>query len=360
MDFGLSDDQTLLQTSLSRVLNVAAPLARVRRFAEDETDKASDVWDALASLGLPGLVIAPARGGMGLGLLDAALAAECLGRHVAPIPFAATSVMVPLALQDAGTTAQCARWLPSLAEGACTAGLAVSEHTGAKEDAGVRYIDGRLCGRALFVLDFAADVFLVADESARLYLVERDAAGLEARSLVSIDRSRRLGELLFRAVPAVCLPGSENPLVLQRTLDRGRVLLAADTLGAAQHMLDAAVSYAGTRQQFGRVIGSFQAVKHLCAEMAAALEPCRALLWYAAHSLDLEATDAHITACHTKAHMAEVGKFVAKTATEVHGGVGFTDLLGLHYWFKRIGLNRQWLGSPERLRHEAARAQGYA
>ena len=136
------------------------------------------------------------------------------------------------------------------------------------------------------------------------------------------------------------------------------VLCAADTLGAAQHMLDAAVAYSGQREQFGRVIGSFQAVKHLCADMAAALEPCRALVWYAAYALDALPDEAHLSACHAKAHVAEVGTMVAKTATEVHGGVGFTDLLGLHYWFKRIGLNRQLFGGPERARADAAAAQG--
>ena len=140
-------------------------------------------------------------------------------------------------------------------------------------------------------------------------------------------------------------------------LDVGRVLLAADTLGAAQTMLDQAVAYSLTREQFNRPIGSFQAVKHMCAEMAAGLEPCQSLVWYAAHAVDSIPDEARVTACHAKAHVAEVGKFVAKTATEVHGGMGFTDLLGLHYWFKRIGLNRQLLGSPERLREEAARAQ---
>jgi alkylation response protein AidB-like acyl-CoA dehydrogenase len=134
-------------------------------------------------------------------------------------------------------------------------------------------------------------------------------------------------------------------------------MLAADTLGAAQNMLDQAVAYAGERKQFGRPIGSFQAVKHMCAEMAAALEPCRAMVWYAAHALDHLPDEAHHTACHTKAHVSEVGKFVARTATEVHGGMGFTDLLGLHYWFKRIGYNRAMLGAPELLREAAARAQ---
>jgi alkylation response protein AidB-like acyl-CoA dehydrogenase len=92
--------------------------------------------------------------------------------------------------------------------------------------------------------------------------------------------------------------------------------------------------------------------------MAAELEPCRAFVWYAGHALDSLPAEARLTACHAKAHLAEVGTFVARTATEVHGGMGFTDLVGLHYWFKRIGFNRQLLGTPERLRQEAAALQG--
>ncbi|MDE0759170.1 MAG: acyl-CoA dehydrogenase family protein, partial [Pseudomonadales bacterium] len=145
-----------------------------------------------------------------------------------------------------------------------------------------------------------------------------------------------------------------------KALDTGRVIQAADTLGAAQCMLDQAVAYANQREQFNRVIASFQAVKHMCAEMAANLEPCRSMIWYAGHALQTVPEEAPLIACHAKAHLAEVGRFVAKTATEVHGGMGFTDLVGLHYWFKRIGCNRQLLGSPERLREDAARIQSLA
>ncbi|MCY1359267.1 pimeloyl-CoA dehydrogenase, small subunit [compost metagenome] len=106
------------------------------------------------------------------------------------------------------------------------------------------------------------------------------------------------------------------------------------------------------------MIGSFQAVKHLCAEMAAALEPGRALVWYAAHAFDALPEEAALLAAHAKSHLSETGTFVARTATEVHGGMGITDLLGLHYWFKRIGFNRQLLGGPERVRHLAAEMQG--
>ena len=141
-------------------------------------------------------------------------------------------------------------------------------------------------------------------------------------------------------------------------LDAGRVALAAETLGAAQSMLDGAVAYAGQRRQFGRAIASFQAVKHACAEMAAALEPCRALVWYAAHAQDAPEPEARMLAAQAKAHLDEVGREVARGATEVYGGMGFTELLGLPAWFRRIMANRQLLGGPERCRDDAALAQG--
>ena len=172
-----------------------------------------------------------------------------------------------------------------------------------------------------------------------------------------VDRTRRLIALELDQVEADLLPGSENAEVAQDLVDAGRVVLAADTLGASQSMLDQAVAYAMQREQFDRVIASFQAVKHMCAEMAAEIEPARSLLWYAGYALDAVPDEAHLTACHTKAHLSEVGTFVARTSTVVHGGMGFTDLLGLHYWFKRIGFNRQFLGGPERVREEAAAAQ---
>ena len=200
-------------------------------------------------------------------------------------------------------------------------------------------------------------MYLVADENRALYLVEANAPGLERRRLTTIDKTRRVGELVFDNVTADLLPGSRDPEVCARVIDAGRVVLAADTLGAAQDMLTKAVAYSKQREQFGRVVGSFQAVKHMCAEMAAELEPCRAMMWYAAHAFDAIPDEARLTACHTKAHVAEVGTFVARTSTEVHGGIGFTDELGLHLWFKRIGANRQLLGGPDRVREEAAKLQ---
>jgi alkylation response protein AidB-like acyl-CoA dehydrogenase len=144
-----------------------------------------------------------------------------------------------------------------------------------------------------------------------------------------------------------------------RMLDAGRVALAADLLGASERCLEKAVEYAKQREQFGRLIGSFQAVKHMCAEMAAELEPARSLVWYAAHAFSERPDEASLMAAHAKAHMAEVATQIARTSTEVHGGIGFTDEHDLHFWFKRIGVARQLLGGPTQLREHAARLQGW-
>jgi len=370
MEFGLSQDQVLLTDSVNRFLADRAGLANARRFAVGSARSDAALLKGLSELGVTGLLIPEAHGGVGLTLLDAALVSERLGAAIAPAPFVANAVMAPLALLEGGSPQQQADWLPRIASGAAVVGAALAEASGARDGAGVTARNGKLAGKALFVLDFEADAYIVADKDGALHLVARDARGLSRVDLQSIDRTRPIGELVFADTPAEPLPRSgvgetrsgagmgRGRAVLTRVLDAGRVTLAADALGAAQSMLDQAVAYAKEREQFGRKIGSFQAVKHLCAEMAAALEPSRALVWYAAFAADALPDEAHLNACHAKAHLAEVGKFVAKTATEVHGGMGFTDLLGLHYWFKRIGFDRQMLGTPERLRDEAARAQG--
>src|SRR6185437_13236575 len=358
MEFGLTTDQKMMQESIDRTLERTCPLERVRKATDG---LAADVLKAVAELGVTGILIPEEFGGLGLALLDAALAAEMLGKHVAPVPFIASAVMAPLAILGAGSETQKKRYLPQLAQGRTVAGVAISEHaSGARDKAGIAAKAGKLSGKALFVLDFAsADFYVVADKFGALYVVDAKAKALERTALPTIDATRAVGELTFDNVDAEPLTGGNPQATLDRMIDAGRIMLAADTLGAGMRMIDKAVAYAKERQQFGRVIGSFQAVKHLCAEMVAELEPCRALIWYAAYAFDTYPDQARRVAAHAKAHTAEVGTFVARTATEVHGGMGFTDLLGLHYWFKRIGFDRQALGGPEKTRHDAAVAQGW-
>lgn len=360
MDFALTADQTLMQASVSGVLERACPLERVRAFAESEEPFCHDEWTALTDLGVPGLLIDEAHGGLGLSLLDAALVAETLGAHVAPTPFLSSAVLAPLALAIAGSPAQQDALLPSLAVGDFTAGVAINEAiVGRRDGAGVSMRNGKLSGRSLFALDAASARLLIVADGGGLSLVDAGAVGLHIKPLNTIDRTRRVSEIVFDNVDAEPLPG-DTKTALETMRDAAWTLLAADMLGASGAMIAKAVAYSQERRQFGRVIGSFQAVKHMCAEMTAQLEPCRALIWYAAYAAEAAPAEASLMAAHAKALLSEVSRFVARTSTEVHGGMGFTDLLGLHFWFKRVGLDRQLFGGPEKLRVEAARLQGFA
>jgi alkylation response protein AidB-like acyl-CoA dehydrogenase len=165
--------------------------------------------------------------------------------------------------------------------------------------------------------------------------------------LDQVDRTRRIAELGSNGRAARC---SRTP-----SLAAGRLALAFDSLGAASRALELALGYAKERKQFGRVIGSFQAVKHLLSEIAAALEPLRSLLWYCAHAFDAEPGEAERLGALAKAHASEVATEALRKATEVHGGIGFTEQYDLHLWFRRVALSRPLLGGPELLREQVAR-----
>ena len=351
MQFGLSEEQSLLQESINRFLSNQVPLDEVRKIADGDKPE-SDVWTGLIDLGIPGLLISEANGGLGLSSLDAAIVAEALGYHVTPSPYLSSAAIAPVVLQSAGKREDL---LGGAAIGETRIGIAFTEGVGARRDTAVIAENGKLNGKSLFAMDASADYYLVAMTERQIYLVRADADGLERKPLATVDRTQSTCELAYSNVPAELI--SDDPAVFNRSLDCALVVMAADTLGAAQCALDQAVAYAGQREQFNRVIASFQAVKHMCAEMAAALEPCRSMVWYAAHALDELPDEAPMMASHTKAHLSEVGQFVTRTATEVHGGMGFTDLVGLHYWFKRAGFNRQIMGSPEWLRERAFQLQ---
>ena len=360
MYFGLSEEQKSLEENINRFLEDNASLDVIKAVANGESVKAQQVHQGIIDLGLSGLVVPEEYGGLELNMLFATVVASALGSGTAPVPYAGSYVMAPIAINLGGDEQQKSNWLPKIAGGECVIGVGLSEYVGAREDSGIEFSNGKLSGRCLFLIDGKdADAYLLADKSGQLYLVDSSSSGITVTELTTVDKTRTSIELVLDKVDAEILPNSSNREVIEKVLDAGRLMLAADTVGAAQVMLDKSVAYSLERKQFGRLIGSFQAVKHMCAEMAAELEPCHSMIWHAAHCQDNVPEEARLMACQTKAHVSEVGKQVSKTATEVHGGMGFTDELGLHYWFKRIGLNRQLLGSPELIREEAGRLQGF-
>ncbi|MEZ5955221.1 MAG: acyl-CoA dehydrogenase family protein [Hyphomonas sp.] len=345
MEFALSEEQRMLQDAVVSFLKDTAPLETIRKIADGDAAAAEGFAGGLSEMGLMGLHVPETLGGSGLGLLEACLVQEALGYAVAPSGFMAAVVASHLFSQAGSEYAE------GIASGEMAFGLAITELASRRDGAGVTEVAGQLTGKSLLAdVPAGATHLLVADMSGGFHVVDDWAA----TPMRTIDRTRMFHEVTFSGLMSeMKTPGNAG------VLEVARLLVAADTLGAAQAMLHKAVVYANERKQFGRLIGSFQAVKHMCAEMAAKLEPARALVWHAAYAMDTGDPEGPVMAHLAKAHLAEVGSFIAKTATEVHGGMGFTDLLGLHYWFKRIGVNRQLFGSPEQARQTAAELQGF-
>ena len=361
MYFGLSEEQQSLEDNIKKYLEDNASLDTIKEVAGGDSAKAENIHKGLLELGISGLMVPEQYGGLELDMLFASVVSGALGAGTAPVAYAGAYVMAPMALSLGGSESQKETWLPKIAGGEAVVGIGISEYVGAREDAAITFSNKSISGRCLFVIDAKnADAYILANKAGELYLVDAKAKGISVTELVTVDKTRPSIELNLKNVEAELLPGSENNQeVINKVLDAGRLMLSADSVGASQVMLDKAVAYSLERKQFGRVIGSFQAVKHMCAEMAAELEPCHSMIWHAAHCYDHDPSQARLLACHTKAHVSEVAKQISKTSTEVHGGMGFTDELGLHYWFKRIGLNRQLLGSPELVREEAAKIQNF-
>ena len=360
MYFGLSEEQSFFQDNVKKYLEEHATIDNIKHIANgDKKNLSAEIHQGLLNLGINGLLIPEEFGGLGLDLLFAAVVSEALGGGVGPTPFIAPYVMAPKAIKRAGSKTQQENYLSKIASNENRFGVGFSEFIGKRNDAGITFSDNTLNGRAMFVLDTNdATHLLLADEKGQIFVVDAKSANIEIVKLTTVDKTRQYSEVICKNLEAELLENSSNSVEpIKIAIDAGRIMLAADSLGASQTMINKAVDYAKERKQFGRVIGSFQAVKHMCAEMAADLEPCYALVWHAAHCHDHSPAEARLMACHAKAHVSEMSKGIAKKATEVHGGMGFTDLLGLHYWFKRIGLNRQILGSPELVREEAYKTQ---
>jgi alkylation response protein AidB-like acyl-CoA dehydrogenase len=361
MEFGPNDNQRLFERLVRKFLGDRIPMNELHRLARTGSGFDDKLWSGLAEIGLAGVLVPERFGGAGLGVFEAALAAEALGYVATPAPFPGASVMAPLAILGSDSDAARDAWLPRIADGTARFAVAFERLAGSTGASAVEQRGDRLSGRLDGVIDVAGATHLLAilGDGRAIALLALETPGVRVTLRPSLDRTRPVGSVELSDTRAEVLAAGDPRALALRMLDAGRTMLAADTLGAAQSMLDRAVAHAKQREQFGRLIGSFQAIKHMCADMVTMLEPCRALVWYAAHAQDAVPDEARVAACHAKAHLAEVGREVSRMATEVHGGMGFTDELGLHYSFKRVSANRQLLGGPERCREEAAALQGW-
>ena len=357
MNFGLSEDQLLFKRSLGRFLAERCPTTRVRAIMESRSGYDPSLWGDLVGLGVPGLVIPSALGGSGLELLDLALAAEELGYAATPGPFLGNA-MATVALLESTDDALRAHWLPQVAAGEALLTVAIGEE-GAQWDperVEARVVGGKLKGTKPFVPGATeSDAILVAaagEDGPALWIVEKDGVGVEIRELRVLDQTRRLQHVTFRGAPATRVVGGR--VAMRRALDAGAVLIAAEAYGGSRRCLDMTLSYVMQREQFGQLVGAFQAIKHQLANLACDLEPALSLWWYAAHAFDRIRDEAGRQAAMAKALLCDLFDRVTRECTELHGGIGFTWEYDLHLWVRRAIFDRGFLGESAFHRERAA------
>jgi alkylation response protein AidB-like acyl-CoA dehydrogenase len=371
MSFTVSEEQVEMSAAVAAFLDKNSAEAEVRRLADEGGGRDPRVWSALAGqLGLAGLVVPEKFGGGGFGYRDFALVAERTGSAllVAPLLSTVAAASAVMLSSDAELKADL---LPGLASGETVGTLALAEETGSWDTVDVsttasRGADGtyHLTGTKMYVVDGAhADVLIVsarsADGTVGLYASTAGTEGITVSALQTLDMTRPQARIEFDAVEARPLTGDGDGGVLaERTNAIAAVLLAAEQVGGAQRCLDMAVEYAKMREQFGRPIGSFQAIKHKCADMLLDVESARSAAYYAAGALEDGDDDLLVAACLAKAHCSAAYTRVAAENIQIHGGIGFTWEHPAHLYYKRAKTSELLFGDPAWHRERLARLIG--
>ena len=353
MDFDLTDDQLALQHEGRRFLEQQCPPSHVREFIEDPAGWSRALWKQMADLGWMGMAVGEEHGGVGLGYIELMLLLGELGRAVAPVPFLSSVGICGMAIARCGSDDQKDRLLPAIAGGEKVAALAwVDSPEGFALD-GVTMVaeNGRITGSKEPVLDApAADLFLVAArdaDRATLFLIE-DC--FEVTPMQSYDLTRPVGRVVFEEAPAEALPG-DAALAWRYAVSS----TCAELIGVAQQAVDLSVAYAKEREQFGRPIGGFQAIKHKLAEMHAEVDAARAATYYACWAVDSGAEDADVAVSVAKSYASEACAHAAGEAIQVHGGIGYTWEHDIHLYTRRAKSLQAFMGDAHEHRERIAR-----
>ncbi len=348
MDFAFTSDQQLLKNSARAFLDEHCKPATVRSLWDDPRGESEGLWKEMAQLGWLGLSLPEVHGGSGLGMVETAILLEELGRAAYPGPYLPT-ILAATGIGEAGTDAQKKRWLPAIATGDARATIAFLDadfdwSPGAVRTRAERTPQGwALTGDKRYVpWAHVANVLLipaVAPEGLTVFLVEPSARGLGLSPVAGMDLTTRWVHVRLDQVPvapdAVLGTVGAGGVLLGGLLRRGAVGAAAEMLGAARRCLDMSVAYAKVREQFGQPIGSFQAIRHKCAEMLLEVENSHSATYYAAWALDAAAEDQALATSVAKAYVGDAARKVCGEAIQVHGGIGFTWEYDLHLYFKR-------------------------
>jgi len=348
MDFEFSPEQMQMQDTVRGLLADHYDTARAKAVAETGGQD-ERVWRQLAEAGIFSVAVPEAHGGMGLGFVDLALILEEFGRALVPAPAAETLVATDVIARHA-TPEQQARWLPAIAAGKLRVTLGIAEvdagygtdfTTSVAEPTGNGWT---LDGLKILVPDAAGSDLILASVRfgtggpVGLIALDRTRLGVSLRPHVGLDRSSRHDEVTFSAVSITeddIVGGAPSAAAVALASEGGAAAAALQMTGIAARVLDDAVAYAGQRTQFGKAIGSFQAIKHRCADMAVSLEGARSAAYYAAWAVAEDSPGMEQAVSMAKAFCGDTSRFVCREGIQIHGGIGFTWDLGLHLWVRR-------------------------
>ncbi len=356
MDFGFSEEQDMLRQAARDFLQEHCPITFVRQMMEDDRGYSAEMWKSMADLGWLGLAFPENYGGQGLGFVDLTVILEEMGAALLPSPFLSTVLLAGQTILMGGSEAQKQAYLPKIAHGSLIATLAMTEPSGRFDAEGVTEVkatptgDGFvLSGTKLFVPDAQiADLMVVAARTKEsgdksfgisLFLVDSKAAGVTTTLLKTMDQTRKQCEVVFHNV-AVKRDQVLGMLdmgwpILHKVLSIATAALCSEMVGGAQRVLDISVNYAKERVQFGRPIGSFQAIKHKCSEMMMQVESAKSAAYYAAWAVDEDVPEAPLAISMAKAYCSDAYRYTAGEGIQVHGGIGFTWEHDMHLYFKR-------------------------
>jgi alkylation response protein AidB-like acyl-CoA dehydrogenase len=357
MNFDFSDDQKQLRDQARKFLSEKCSPKAVRVVLEGKAPYDKELWKGLAEMGFLGVAIPEEFGGAGAGHLELCVIAEEIGRALAPVPFSSTVYLAVEALLIAGSVAQKQKWLPAIASGEAIGTLALFEGKGNPSPQAVKLTAsaGVLNGVKKPVADGAiADFAIVAgrtgssgrESDVSLFLADMKSGGVEARSLTNIDPSRGQVELIFKNCKAEPLgTAGEGWSIISQVLDRAAVLMAFEQVGGADRALEMGRDYALDRIAFGRPIGSFQAIKHMLADMYVSATLARSNCYYGAWALSTNASELPEAAAAARISATQAFQHCAKNNIQVHGGMGFTWEFDCHMYYRHANASALSLGS---------------
>lgn len=361
MDFALSEEQEMLRDTARHYLDGNSSSEWVRQLMQTETGFDSAQWQAIADMGWPSMHIPERFGGAGFTISELNVLIEELGRRLLPSPFFATAVLGVTTLLESGDEEKCAEILPAVSSGSLRLAVAHVERSGEWRPAAVELAaakhDGKfkLNGEKHYVIDgHTADRVIVSamtDVGVTLFVIDPATEGVTTEPVVTMDMTRKLATLSFAdaVVSPDAMLGEEGKgaEVLARMLDVAAVALAAEQVGGASRCLEMSVEYAKVRRQFGRAIGSFQAIKHMCANMLIEVESARSASQYATQvAASGDRDELKIAASVAKAYCSDAYFGASSDTIQIHGGIGFTWEHDAHLYFKRAESSKLLFGDP--------------